>query len=216
MKRGDEPVAGPATHAAAPDGLPDGLPTRLLNPAEVHVHAYTYAGGLAAVLGHDLKLVAREPRCRVAFDHQFPVAFELDIDARHVVVDCVQVNGRDNRDALEPRDRAGINACIQGPSLDADNHPVLRFVSGRVSAQRDALDVVGRLSIKGHTHALHLRLVRSGDHYTGRANFHLPHYAIEPQGRFLGLSRVKPDAVLEISLPVDMGAREYAAGVKPV
>ena len=188
----------------------------LLNPREVHVFVYTYMDGIGAMLGRDLKIAAKDVKCKVELAKEGLAALDARIDARHVVVDCARTGTRDDHSVLSAADHATINTHIQDDALNADSFREIHFASTLVEPHRHGVDITGRLTIKGHTHQVHMKLVRSGDHYAGTVQLRLADYGIKPFSKWLGLFHIKPEVMLEVSLPIDMVAHDYGAAGKPI
>lgn len=105
--------------------------------------------------------------------------------------------------------------------LDAARHPVIRFVSDRVSHHGEAWDVRGRLTLRGHVRELETRVrdeQASATHQRLTAEFAVPRspHAI---GTARGLRRLNPllwaiaDQVkvrVELLMPVTVLAAEHA------
>lgn len=176
----------------------------LLSAPEVTVSVYTFKEGLAARMGHDLKIIAHAVRCTLEPATTEPFRIDAQVDPRELRVECAQVNGHDDHAALSAGDRSKINAHIQDDVLHTRKHSTIRFVSTRVTATRSGYDVHGDLTLTGCTRPVVLHAERQGDRHVARVQINQPDFGIKPFAAPLGILKVKPQVVVEVSLPADI------------
>ena len=178
-----------------------------LNEQDVHVTVYTYKDGIAARMGHDLKVKAHRVSCTVSAGEGVPFTLDAVVDPREVKVDCAQAHGRDDTGALSASDKSKINGHIQDDVLQTRRHPEIRFASTRVTPAGDGFDILGNLTLTGHTRPVHLKAQRAGDRYVAQVRLNQPDFGIKPFSAPFGVLKIKPDVLVEVSLPADLPGR---------
>lgn len=181
------------------------MPT--LTEQDIDLTVYTYKEGLAARMGHDLKVRARSLACRVEVGADGSLALDATVDPRQVAVECAIVNGREDHQALSAGDKGKINGHIQDDVLDTRRHREIRFVSTRVTKSAAALDIEGQLTLTGRTRPIRLQALAKDGRYVARVRLHQPDFGIKPFSAPLGVLRIKADVEVEVSLPGELPGR---------
>jgi hypothetical protein len=181
------------------------LPT--LTSPDVTVAVFTFKDGIAARLGHDLKILAHAVSCTLEKGGTEPLRIEALIDPRQVKVNCAQASGRDDHGALSASDKNKINGHIQNDVLRTRTHGEIRFVSTKVTAMANGFDISGNLTLTGQTRPIRLLVERQGEKYVARVRLNQLDFGIKPFSAPLGVLRIKPVVVVEVALPGDLASR---------
>ena len=176
-----------------------------LSENEISVKIYTRREGLASPFAHDLEIRAQRLTCEFRKSGHGAFAVEAHIDARRLRVRCAVTGMHEESGVLSLADKDRINAHIQQDVLHTDTFPDIHFVSTHVDAVPDSLDVTGELTLMGCTRTIRLLAHRVHRHFVATTQIHQPDFGIKPFAAPLGLMRVKPDVLVEISLPEEIG-----------
>jgi polyisoprenoid-binding protein YceI len=155
-----------------------------------------FKDGMFSRAGHDVKLEAR--RLRVEVDDRKVVVV---IDARSIRPVCAMREGREDHAALSARDLDTIRGYVEKDILGVDRHPEIRFESTALTAEGTGYTVEGRLTLHGRTRSLRTKVERQGDRLVVRVSLRQPEYGIRPFTALLGGLKIKPDVVVDLSIP---------------
>jgi YceI-like protein len=161
----------------------------------------TYREGLFSALGHDLKL--RVTDFRILLDAGFSIQAEFRADSLRVVGSL-----KDGRvDELEPgpKDRESIHASIVNEVLEARKFPAVKFRSTAVEKAGDRYAVRGRLDLHGRERDVQFTVETGAGRAVAKVSVHQPDFGIQPYRALLGALRVKPDVLVEVSVPYGAG-----------
>ncbi len=158
----------------------------------------TYKDGALSALAHDLKL--QVTRFEVDIDVTAR-SIKAIFDARsiHVVGACkcgVSVPG-----VLSPRDIKEIEENIERYVIKSEVNPAIRFESSQVKEEGDGFGVVGVLFLHGRSKELRFSVCSEGARLIARVGLHQPDFGIRPFSTMFGTLKIKPDVVVQISLP---------------
>ena len=175
-----------------------------LTSPDVTVAVFIFKDGIAARMGHDLKILAHGVSCTLEKGGTEPLRIEALINPRQVKVNCAQTSGHDDLGALSASDKNKINGHIQDDVLRTRTHGEIRFVSTKVTATANGFDISGNLTLTGQTRPIRLHAERQGDRYVARVRLNLPDFGIKPFSAPLGVLKIKPEVVVEVALPGDL------------
>lgn len=177
-----------------------------LGPADGSLLIRTGREGAAALMGHDLTLLATRWTATVVVDAEDPPRSKLTatVDAASLVVR--EASG--GPVGLTNSQRAEIESTVRATVLRSDRHPRIAFRSTAVESDGRHTAVVGTLTIRRRTRpaTLRLRVVRSRvPRIVATTTIVQTAFGIEPYSALLGALRVK-DAV-ELTVEVRLAAR---------
>jgi hypothetical protein len=183
-------------------------PQRVVSSPEVSCHIFTYKEGLLSSVAHDLKLVVE--RCSIhpasvpssePSEHAI-AAITATFDARSIRVVCAQRDGQDQPSALSADNRADIERHIQNDVLHTDRFPEVRFVTTKVTEHTDSYDIVGELTLHGQRRTIVTHVRKQVDRWVCEVRLNQPDFGIKPFSAAFGTLRVKPELLVQLSLPV--------------
>jgi hypothetical protein len=170
-------------------------------------HVYTFKDGFLSAIAHDLRIRVTE--------------FEVDVDPgakrvhgrfdpRSLRVDCAMRDGSPAPSLLGPDDRAKIERTITTDVLPPQRVPHIEFHAHHPAfpvarggwRERNAVDLVGRLELHGHTREVVGRVELRGDRLIADVGVNQPSFGIRPYRAALGGLRIKPDVVVRMVIPV--------------
>jgi hypothetical protein len=155
-----------------------------------------YKDGVLSRAGHDVKLEAGS--VVVDVDDGTIVAV---VDARTIHPVCAMKDGREDRAALSPRDLETIRGYVENDILSVARHPEIRFESTALVRQGNAFAVDGKLTLRGRSRPLRARVEQRDDRWITRVTIRQPEFGIRPFTALLGGLKIKPDVLVEISIP---------------
>lgn len=162
-----------------------------LEPPAVTCTIFTFKDGLLSRIAHDLRI--RVKSFWIEVDEQ---RIRAEFDVRSLEVETAMKDGHPH-DALAPADKEKIRATIAADVLHTSRHPTVSFESESF----DAHSVRGTLKLHGTSRPLSFRIEQSGDQRKVRATIHQPDFGIEPYRAALGALKLKPDVIVELTLP---------------
>ncbi len=153
--------------------------------------------GLAAALGHDLRLEVT----RYALSADGDEALSAEFDAASLrVVGSIGADGQVNPGEPSARDRATIEANIRDKVLEAKRHPTARFRTSRVAETASGYVVEGELALHGARKPIRLDVAERGGRLVARTTLHQPTWNITPFRALLGALRVQAGVEVELSV----------------
>lgn len=158
---------------------------------------YVYREGALSAVGHDLKL--RVTGFTIEVGEEPSVHAELHADSLRVV----GVLREGTVDEREPssRDRKEIEGNIARDVLEAGKYPEITFRSKSVERTGQSARIVGSLDLHGVRRDIAFEARQEGDRWAARVPIHQPDFRIKPYRALLGALRVKPEIVVEVSVP---------------
>jgi len=158
---------------------------------------FTYKEGLLSRVAHDLKL--RVGEFTIEWDGD---SVSASFESTSISVINAMKRGRENPRALGAGDRGKIVENMRKDVLQSARYPDIRYRSTGVYAQAQSVRVEGELTLVGVTRPVQAQLRRRGARWEGRISLHQPDFRIRPFSALMGAIKVKPDVVIELSLPV--------------
>lgn len=162
-----------------------------LEPPAATCTIFTFKDGFLSRIAHDLRI--RVKSFWIEADEQ---RIRAEFDVRSLEVETAMKDGRPH-DALAPADKEKIRATIAGDVLHTTRHPTVSFESESF----DADSVRGTLKLHGTSRPLSFRIEKSGGERKIRVTLHQPDFGIEPYRAALGALKLKPDVIVELTLP---------------
>ena len=159
---------------------------------------FSFKDGLLARLAHDLKLQVE--RFSIEVDdvtHQIKATF----DPSSIQVVCAQVDGRDDPSTLSKGDKKKIYDNVTKDVLRIRKHPEIRFDSTNVVERGEGFAVEGTLQMHGKSRSIQASVRADGDRWVSEIRVHQPDFGIKPYTAALGALKVKPDVVVQVSVP---------------
>lgn len=166
-------------------------------PGQADCFVYVYREGALSAVGHDLKL--RVTDFKIEVGEEPSVKTELRADSLRVV--GVLRNGTVDEREPSPRDRKEIEGNIAREVLDAGRHPEIAFRSKSVERTGPSARIAGSLDLRGVMRDIAFEARQEGDRWVARVPIHQPDFRIKPFKALLGALRVKPEVVVEVSVP---------------
>lgn len=157
---------------------------------------YVFVEGLLSRVGHDLKLSVERFSVHVEDDR-----ITATFDPRSLRVVAAQKNGRDDPSALGASDRAKIERNVRDDVLHPDRHPEIRFDARHLEETGGVWQVEGALTLHGTTRSIAFPVRATNDRLVASVTLHQPDFGIKPYRAALGGLRIKPEIVIEVSLP---------------
>ena len=167
-------------------------------PGQADCFVYVYREGALSAVGHDLKL--RVTDFKIEVGEEPSVKAELGADSLHVV-GILRDGSVDEREP-SARDRKEIEGNIARDVLEAGKYPEISFRSRSVERTGSTVRVQGSLDLHGVRRDIAFEARQEGDRWMARVPIHQPDFRIKPYRALLGALRVKPEVVVEVSVPV--------------
>lgn len=145
----------------APDALPaiavpdlQGADLFAVKPGFSDVQVHVFRGGTLARLGHNHVITSKHVSGRVWIHPSTARSgFELEFPVGELIVDDPQARaaaGGEFPGEISADDRQGTrNNMLRAEVLDADNHPIIRLQSVRVTGSLQQAQITTRITIKG-------------------------------------------------------------------
>ncbi|HVT18076.1 MAG TPA: YceI family protein [Thermoanaerobaculia bacterium] len=161
---------------------------------------YAFREGAFSALGHDLKLQVTELTVEIGEDLSVRASCQTDS------VRVVGVLRQGDTAAVDERlpsanDRQRIEHNVAHEILEAEKYPQATFRSTKVEPMGDRYRVVGLLDIQGTVREVAFTAERQGDRAVARLTLNQPDFRIKPFRAMMGALRVKPEVLLEVSVP---------------
>lgn len=173
-----------------------------LDPKDVELLVYTYKEGLLSKVAHDLKLRAQRIQLDLDEDH-----VDLRVEVRGLRVINAMQNGRVAPELLSSKDKMKIEDTLYSKDvLHAAAHPHVTFESSAVTAVEDGYEVRGRLTIRGRTAEVRADVLRRDGRLSTRVKLLQTDFGITPFSALLGALKVKPEVLVQLSVPDPAGA----------
>ncbi|MEZ4268116.1 MAG: YceI family protein [Myxococcota bacterium] len=152
--------------------------------------------GLAAALGHDLRLEVTRHTLTATAD-----ALSAEFDAASLrVVGAISADGSLDTGALSAKDRATIEASIRDKVLETKRHPTVRFTAEAPTERAGGYELRGELALHGVTKTVAVRVDEREGRLVGKVTLHQPDWRITPFRGLLGALRVQADVEVEVSV----------------
>jgi hypothetical protein len=170
-----------------------------LDPSRSECFVSIYREGVLAPLGHDLKLRVADFTIRV--DGETSVQAEFRADSLRVL--GALKNGRVAQDEPSSSDKQAIEATIRREILESGKYPAISFRSTSIHKDGSGYGVQGRLELHGTTRDVQFTVELHGGRASARVLLLQPDFGITPYRAFLGALRVKPEVLVEVSVPFE-------------
>jgi hypothetical protein len=174
------------------------VPTFSENDAACLILAFK--DGMFSRAGHDVKLEAGKLQVEVDSTRVVVV-----VDTRSIRPVCAMRGGREDREALSARDLDTIRGYVEKDILGVDRHPEIRFESTSITPEGAGFVVEGRLSLHGRTRSLRTKVEQTDGRLVARVTLRQPEYGIRPFTALLGGLKIRPDVIVELSIPATEG-----------
>lgn len=164
------------------------------------LYVFTHRHGLAARLGHDLRLSTRAGRLSLS-DGQL----ELRVPLQSLGVDGAMRRGQLDRTALNDADRKTILRAMRDEVLEVGRYPEALF-RGAVQVAGDRVTVRGQLGLAAQSHPLELELTRRGGLLTGEVALQPSRWGIRPYSGMGGVLKVTDAVEVRVELELEAAA----------
>ena len=161
------------------------------------LYVFTHRHGLAARLGHDLRLSTRAAGVSLS-DGQL----ELRVPLQSLEVDGAMRRGQLDRTALNDGDRKTILRAMRDDVLEVGRHPEALF-RGAVQVTGDRVTVRGQLMLHGQSCPLEMELVRHGQQLAGEVALQPSRWGIRPYSGMGGVLKVTDAIEVRAELELD-------------
>ena len=166
----------------------------VFGPGQADCFVYVYREGALSAIGHDLKLRVTDFTIEIGDGPSVQARFRAD-SLR--VVGVLRGGTVDEREP-SAKDRKEIEGNIAREVLEAGKYPEIAFRSKSVESAR----VTGSLDLHGVRRDIAFEARQEGDCWLARIPIHQPDFRIKPFKALLGALRVKPEVLVEVSVPV--------------
>jgi polyisoprenoid-binding protein YceI len=163
------------------------------------LYVFTHRHGIAARLGHDLRLSARGVQLNLQGE-----LLEVRVDLLSLEVDGAIRRGQLDATALNAADRQSILRALQDEILETRRYPEARF-RGTVRTDGDQVHCAGELALKERSRALSMELARRGQRVTGQVTIQPSLWGIRPYSAMGGVLKVNDEVELGVELELDAG-----------
>jgi hypothetical protein len=166
-------------------------------PGQSGCFVYVYREGALSAVGHDLKL--RVTNFKLEVGGEPLIHAELRADSLRVA-GVLRGGAVDEREP-SARDRREIEGNIAREVLAAGRYPLITFRSLAVEKTGEDARVTGRLELHGAVREIAFPVRLYAGRAVARVTVDQPAFGIKPYRAFLGALRVKPEVVVEVSVP---------------
>ncbi|MDH3599286.1 MAG: YceI family protein [Candidatus Tectomicrobia bacterium] len=160
---------------------------------------FTYKQGMLSAMAHDLKI--RVTAFTIEIDEQ-EHAIQARIDAKSLRVLNAMKGGSESPGTLSNANKKEIEGNIVRDVLHAKKYPDIMFASSSMKKQNDRYIVTGTLTLHGQKRSITFGARREKDKMIAEVKLNQPAFGIKPYTAMLGTLRVKPDVLIQVSLPV--------------
>jgi hypothetical protein len=171
---------------------------------------YAFREGAFSALGHDLKLVVTDFTLEIGEGHALHASCRTDSVQVMGVLRNGDPNSVDER-LPSPSDRQGIERNVAHDILESERYKQATFRSTKVEPSGNGYSVVGLLDLHGVVKEVRFTAERKGDRAVARIILNQPDFRIKPFRAMLGALRVKPEVLLEVSVPLPPGKADGEA-----
>jgi polyisoprenoid-binding protein YceI len=169
------------------------------NESQAECLVFTFKDGLLSKMAHDLKV--RVTRLQVDVT---PSAVHAEFDLQSLRVVVAMKDGQENPESLSDADKAKIADQIGKEVLHSSEHPSAVFNSRSVTRREDGgYSITGDLTLHGVTKTIQAETRLEGRRQVASIELHQPDYGITPFKAMMGTLKVKPDVVVQLSVPQD-------------
>ncbi len=160
---------------------------------------FTYKEGLFSTLAHDLLINVTSFVIEITDDNG---SIESTFDAGSLRVDCVIADGKKRRDILSAADMKEIDNNTFKDVLNAATFKSASFSSTSVARENSSYRVNGILFLHGKNREIQFTVGKEGNCHVTEVRLHLPDFGIKPFSALFGAMKVKPDVLIQITVPV--------------
>ncbi len=154
--------------------------------------------GLLATVGHDLLLEVTDFHLTVAEDRS--VQAEGRADSLEVL--GAVKNGAVDTRALSADDLRTIKKDMDKQVLEVSRHPQVTFRSTSVTESGSRYRVSGLLTLHGSEQRVEVTVETSPREAVAKMTVHQPSFGIKPFRAMLGALKIKPDVIVEVTVPI--------------
>jgi hypothetical protein len=164
---------------------------------------YVYREGALAAIGHDLALRVGDLRIEVeGAAGTRALRVQASCQTASVRVAGALRRGTVNESQPSAGDRTEIERNIACEVLETDRYPVAAFRSSSVEPAGSGYRIAGSLDLHGVCADIGFTAERRGDRLVARFPLDQTTFHIKPFRALMGALRVKPQVVVEISVPL--------------
>lgn len=157
-----------------------------------------FKDGLLATVGHDLLLEVKDFHLTIKEDRS--VEAECRTDSVEVV--GAVKNGAVVPGALSPEDLRTIKSDMQKQVLECDRYPKAAFRSTSVTESGGRYRIAGFLTLHGSEQRVELSSEKGEGEAVAKLTVNQPTFGIKPYRAMLGALKIKPDVIVEVTVPV--------------
>jgi hypothetical protein len=165
---------------------------------------YAFREGAFSALGHDLKLQVADFTVEIGADLAIRASARTDSVRVVGVLRNGQTDSVDER-LPSPSDRESIERNVARDILESERYSQATFRSTKVEAAGDGYSVVGLLDLHGVVKEVRFAAERKGDRAVAHIALNQPDFRIKPFRAMMGALRVKPEILIEVSVPIPAG-----------
>jgi YceI-like domain len=166
-------------------------------PGEVDCFVYVYREGALSAVGHDLELRITDFKLEVGGEP----AIQAEFRAGSLRVAGVLKGGAVDEREPSARDRREIEGNIEREVLEAGRHPLISFRSLAVERTGEEARITGLLELHGVVREIAFPVRLYAGRAVARVTLDQKAFGIKPYRALLGALRVKPEVVVEVSVP---------------
>lgn len=168
------------------------------NASNAEVNVFVYREGLLAAIGHDLKIKVTD--FKITVNGETSVEAEFRPDSLRVLGSVK--NGRVVENEPGPGDKRDIETTIARDILEAGKFSKISFRSTAVERQNGAYRIRGNLDLHGAVRDVQFTVTPNAGRANAKVTLNQPDFNIKPYRAMLGALRIKPEVVVEVSLPM--------------
>jgi len=168
------------------------------NASNSEANVFVYREGILSAVGHDLKIKVSD--FRIAVNEESSVEAEFRPDSLRVIGSMK--NGRVVESEPGPGDKRDIEATIARDILESSRFPTISFRSTSVERQNGAYRIRGSLDLHGAVREVQFTVTPNAGRVSANVTLNQPDFNIKPYRAMLGALRIKPEVVVEVSLPM--------------
>lgn len=162
---------------------------------------YIYREGILSAVGHDLKLRVSDFTLEIGEDLAIRATFRAD----SLRVAGAMKGDKLDENALSAKDKQDIEKSIVKDVLEAGKYAAISFRSTSVEKAGERHRVKGRLDLHGAVRDIEVSVEKRAGRSVARVHLQQPDFRITPYRALMGALRVKPEVVVEVSVPYGAG-----------
>lgn len=183
----------------------------MVDDARATCAVFAFREGALSALGHDLKLEVTEFTLEIG---EGPAVRASCGTASVRVVGTLRQGDTAAVDEGRPSasDRQGIERDVAQKILESGKYPRATFRSTKVEPAGDRYRIAGILDLHGVAREVAFSAERQGDRAVARLTLNQPDFSIKPFRAMMGALRVKPEILIEVSVPFPASKSDGGTG----